>query len=499
MNVALRLRLLALGAIVVAVWLAWQLAHENYALPAIVSALAAMGIVVVWLRAPLGAILLGFALFGYLVGNRGFAQLMPAPWLPLLPAEFVLLAAGAWWLVQCAFERRLPFRNEALNWVILGWLVAGTGRLMFDIRPFGLMAVRDYAMIYYASFFFLAQHLATDARARQLLLSVLVAASLAQPAAALLAELFPEFFLTTLVVRGNPLIYFKGDLALTFTVASALLLAFLVRKPQRWWAWPLATVELLYVMGGDNRASMLGAVVALGWLAWSRARRFVLAQIAVIALAFLSVTGLALLAENDWARVKYHGITERVVSLGDFFGGRTYVSEESFMKGDNNRFRVIWWRSVIDETLVENPIFGLGFGHDLARNFLQEYNPDMAEDFTARSPHSIAVSAFGRMGLVGFGLFLLLCGILTVRTFRAMRHPSTASPTLGLWTSLWAILVSACFGVVLEGPMGAVVFWTLLGLASATTPTSAEADPLAEAPDPALPAAARTREFAPVP
>jgi hypothetical protein len=28
------------------------------------------------------------------------------------------------------------------------------------------------------------------------------------------------------------------------------------------------------------------------------------------------------------------------------------------------------------------------------------------------------------------------------------------------------ILTSACFGVVLEGPMGAVVFWSVLGLAN---------------------------------
>jgi hypothetical protein len=34
---------------------------------------------------------------------------------------------------------------------------------------------------------------------------------------------------------------------------------------------------------------------------------------------------------------------------------------------------------------------------------------------------------------------------------------------------VWAIFGSACFGVVLEGPMGAIVFWTLLGVANART------------------------------
>ena len=35
------------------------------------------------------------------------------------------------------------------------------------------------------------------------------------------------------------------------------------------------------------------------------------------------------------------------------------------------------------------------------------------------------------------------------------------------WCYVWAIFTSACFGVVLEGPMGAVVFWILLGAAAA--------------------------------
>ena len=43
-----------------------------------------------------------------------------------------------------------------------------------------------------------------------------------------------------------------------------------------------------------------------------------------------------------------------------------------------------------------------------------------------------------------------------------------------LWLGGWGIFTSACFGVVLEGPMGAVVFWTILGLASATSAAERE-------------------------
>jgi hypothetical protein len=53
-----------------------------------------------------------------------------------------------------------------------------------------------------------------------------------------------------------------------------------------------------------------------------------------------------------------------------------------------------------------------------------------------------------------------------VRTWRSLRRDDAALDW-GLWCGLWIILVSATFGVVLEGPMGAVPFWIMLGLVAA--------------------------------
>jgi O-antigen ligase len=208
----------------------------------------------------------------------------------------------------------------------------------------------------------------------------------------------------------------------------------------------------------------------LAWIAFSRARRFVWAQLLAVSAALLIVAALALLTESAWANRKFQGVAERAHSFTDFLGSGTYVSEESAMKGDNNRFRSLWWKHVIEETFAENPAFGLGFGHDLARAFLREYNPEIADEFTARSPHSILVSTLGRMGLAGLAVFLGLMATFSLRTWRAMRDPATQRATLGLWACVWTILVSACFGVVLEGPMGAVVFWSLLGILNSADP-----------------------------
>lgn len=467
MSLILRARIIIGGAIVCAVWLAWQLAAGDYFWPALALALSLGASIVTAFRVPLDAIAVGVVLFGYLVGNRGFAQIMPVPGIPILPAELALGISGAWIAFQGAFTRQLPFRRDALNGAVLLWLLVGTARVVFDVREYGFLAIRDFAMVYYAAFFFIAQQIAAQRDGRRFLIGMLVAAGVAQPVATLLSTAFPEFFYTTLTLRGIPLIFFKGDLALTFMAVSAFILAFAVEGRLRWPALVVATLELLFVLGGDNRASVLGAVGALAWLTFSRARRFVAGQLAGIVAAVAIMAALALFFEAGWAERKFQGGAERVHSLTDFFGSGTYVSEESSMKGDNNRFRSLWWKSVYEETLDQNPVFGLGFGHDLAATFLREFNPEIADEFTARSPHSIVVSTIGRMGAIGLLVLLGLIAVFTVRTWRAMRDPATSRTALGLWACVWTILISACFGVVLEGPMGAVVFWSLLGILSA--------------------------------
>ena len=467
MNIALSQKLIATIAVVAAVWLGWLVAEGDYFIPAVVAGLAVIGCLTQWARVPVGPLLLGAVLFGYLVGNRGFAQLMPIPGIPILPAELALFIGGAWMLLRCAISRELPIRRDWLNGVILLWLLAGTARVIFDVRPHGFLAIRDFAMVYYALFFFLAQQFAAEPGNRRFLIHVLILACVVQPIAAVLSATFPDFFFSTLSIRGVPLVLFKGDLALTFTAVSAFVLAFLVNGWARRAALAVATIELLFVIGGDNRASVLGALAALGWLSVSRARRFVAGQAVALGVAFLVVFAAAVLTDAAWAERKFHGVAERVHSLTDFFGTGTYSSEESSMKGDNNRFRSIWWQTVLAETMAENPAFGLGFGHDLARAFLREYNPEMADDFTARSPHSIVVSTIGRMGIAGLAVLLALFATFAVRTWQAVRDPEATRLTLGLWACVWTILVSACFGVVLEGPMGAVVFWSLLGMLNA--------------------------------
>ena len=68
---------------------------------------------------------------------------------------------------------------------------------------------------------------------------------------------------------------------------------------------------------------------------------------------------------------------------------------------------------------------------------------------------------------MGLGALLGIVAVMIQRTWRSLHTKDRHGEDQVFWLAAWVIFTSACFGVVLEGPMGAVVFWTILGLANA--------------------------------
>jgi O-antigen ligase len=476
-----RNRLQAAVAAVVAVWLGVAIGQQELLWPGLCAGGLLLIVLVRTQSLPVGTVLLGLVSIGYIVGNRGFAQLSLAPPLPLLPAEFVLLVAGGLLTVQCAFQRDVPWRRDALNLAVLAWIGLSTWRLLFDLRPYGILAVRDFAMVYYAGFFFLAQAAARAEADRRFLIRCLVVGCVALLLMQVPYALFQDFFLGQLVVRGAPLIYYKGDLVGTFLAAGAVILFARYEQTRRWWwlAWSVASFA--GVIATNNRSSTVGIFAATVLLLLARRWKFAAFQFGLVVLAVVGVLCVSQVRGKSWRTTPLGDVYERVMSLTDPLGERTYVGEATANKGDNNLFRAVWWRAVFLETVDHAPWFGLGFGYDLADRFTREYYPEGSADFTARSPHNVVLTVFARTGIAGLLPFLAFMGLLAQRMIRIARREPVAG---GLWGGGVVIFVSACFGVVLEGPMGAVVFWTLLGVANASyhaAQESAEADEAAAA------------------
>lgn len=412
------------------------------------------------------ALVLSVLILGYFIGNRGFAQLSPVARLPLFPAEIGLAITCTGLIVTSALRRTLPIRKDGLNLAICLWMLFCFAKLLNDIRGFGILALRDFATIYYASFFFVAQQTANDESDRRWIgHSLLIGATLLLPTY-VLTRAFPEFVENTLSVRGTPLIFFKGDLLGVFLVISSMVLYLVYdQAPRRQWALLLSLASAGVMLTTNNRASLVAFVVASVCLGISRRWRFLAYTVTTGAVFAVGMLAWAGVRGQSWQETPLYSMYERVISIGDFAGTGTYTGDNTHFKGDNNRFRSVWWEIVITRTWRDSPWTGLGFGEDLAAEFFRVYYPDSTEETSVRSPHNILITLFARTGLIGLGLFFIILALAARTSWKVLRNPM-ADPILELAPvcAAWSILACACFGVVLEGPMGAVIFWSTLGL-----------------------------------
>jgi len=465
MNPRLRLFLAVALGLVVAVVLGFEIANASFFLCLLVVAVMLWG-VTEWAQGPLAeGWLLAWLLMGYILGNRGFAQISLSNIVPLLPAEAVLLVGIPALIARMVFGQVQAVYRDGLNYALIAWILLGAARLPLDLSHHGFYALRDFAMVYYAAFFFLAQACAGHAASVRLLRKALTATFVALPPIAAIEQLIPQFFLTHLTFRGVPFIFHKSDLLAAYLAAGFFWLWTRYEKTHRkLWLLPAAASLLTLGTTASSRAAMVALLlVTLMWLA-ARRWRIAAAQVLVVGAAVCAVIFVSTLTNKNLQQTAVYKTYEHALSIVDLQGTGTYVNEVSGNPGLNNRFRLTWWNTVAQDVTAQNPVLGLGFGYDLAARFLVEYDLVAAEDFTTRSPHSMIMSVFGRMGALGLAAWLAVAvgmGVLTRRCFSGGNLDA-----IGLVCIAWVMWFSACVGVVLEGPMGAVVFWTVLGLAN---------------------------------
>ena len=473
MEIVVQKRLLIGASLLVALVAGWQIGNESLLVAGVVG-----GTMFLWLAnwltgVPVDAFMTGCILFGYIVGNRGFAQAHVSG-LPILPAELTLGLAvllSGW---RAARSKRLPLRRDWLNLLLFAWMVAALARLKWDLSQYGFWAVRDFAMIYYAAFFFLAQDWAADPRASRWIRSCLTVAFAAVAPVALAFSRWPDFFITHSMIAGAPLIYVKSDVAGGLMAAG--LFWFLGRyRRGRNPAWLIpAAVNFAGVGLGDSRGALLAVTAGCLWPLACRDWRTLRPMVGMAGIGLAAALLVAVAGRQPWTETSVYRLYESVRSVTDVKGANFYQSAELNDKPDNNQFRLTWWVTITRETLERSPWLGLGFGYDLADRFVPIYYGEDPEDFTARSPHNFLLTVFGRMGLLGLAIMVLFLVALAARTWRAGREAARSADdgeNFSLWLAAWCIFISACVGVVLEGPMGAVAFWTVLGLANASGAT----------------------------
>ena len=465
----LRMFVVLLPALALAMYIASQIADESYIVPWLVMGGVTVALVfAVLLRTVrIEAATLCLLLVGYLVGNRGFAELAPAK--PLYPGELCMIVMLTCMLLRFALTRELPDLSGWLARTILIYCAVGAARLAFDYQEYRLDAIRDSAMVYYSVYFFFGRDLVQRASSKALLEGCLKFALVALAPIAIVERYAPELIFDLTASGGfNPL-FQKDDLLTTFASVAVFIL---YTRPgmyrQNWFRIGLILFYLIFVVSGVGRASLAALAFGSVLMFVADQKRFFLYPLLGVLLGLVLIASYAA-GYGESSDSAPSMFVEKLTSMVDVSGTQRYSSDYGEGKAMNNEFRRRLWESFVDDTNSVSPVFGRGFGYDFVSHFEATFQRGGWEGL--RSAHNFFVTLYGRTGAVGLLVFLAITGQIIFGGLRAAgmaRAGNYLLADLGYWCGAWAILISSAVGVVLEGPVGAIVFWAFLGVAVQT-------------------------------
>lgn len=402
---------------------------------------------------------LSVALCGYALAGRGFAYLGFAP---LFVGEITLML-GIATLATSANVGRIM--GSGLIWLILIFMGWGAFRTIPYISVYGMDALRDGMTWGYASY--------------AIVVAALIAAN---PRRLLVLMSRYRKFVWILLVLG-PVFWLIARFA----------------KPVMP-LWPWANVELIEVKGGDyavhlagiyawlvgvGRLSnpwvgLLGLPVGLAMNVTGRAAMLSFILCAAVATALRPLTRfmvklpivIILLIAFGWgldAHLRAGPEVSREISVRQLF-----KTLDSILPGSRHHdldstkeWRLDWWDKIVKYT-IHGPYFwtGKGFGVNLAN----DDGFQVFADQSLRSPHSAHLSILARAGVPGLSIWIALHAAWALTMFNAyfsarrMGHKRWCGLFAFLLAYWVAFIVNASFDVYLEGPMGAIWFWSLVGM-----------------------------------
>jgi O-antigen/teichoic acid export membrane protein len=422
---------------------------------------------------------LGLLLGGYLFFSKSFAY-VHVPGTPVFVGEIVL-AIGIFEVLRLPSPWRHLLSRAPVLKVVLVFLAICCVRLFSDYPAYGLEAVRDSAIGYYALFALLtAAAVVCEPTFLPRLLGwyrrVLPAFLVWAPVAVLLSDVDG---LSGIVVPGTdtPINSFKvGD----FGVQIAMAVAFLwldgaqargerSRSPSRTTTLSLVGIVGLFVCLTQNRGGFLaGAVtllVAAVYLPPGRRRRLALPLVGGLAALTLLIGLLNVRLPISEREVSLQQVTSNILSI-------VHRDSSQQLSGTVEWREQLWQRLRADMLASGAWRTGLGFGPVLGERYGVS---DPSDPRPLRNVHNSHLTVFARTGAVGLVVWALLWLAWCLHLHRwirrrpgGVRDPDGA--TAG-WLLAGAVgfLVNAYFDPSLEGPQACIWLYVLLGIGAATT------------------------------
>lgn len=406
---------------------------------------------------PIDMRLMAVVTVGYCFAGKGFAYVSPAP--PIYIGEIVLALASIMFLYR--YIKR-PFRifYHPLQRYLVFIFLFGLLKAYIDFRSFGLLAVRDYAMIYYSIYFYLASMLFLKNRNDKIVI-VCMFLGVALGSVDLILTMTG---VTASIVNAIPFLPYQphNDIMIPCVVTCLVAVLFtLMEKPRILLILLLFTLVGLVVM--NKLAYIFTTVVTISFAIFC-IRKMKMIKITAVFAAFGSIALAVILLTGIHKQLgaDRYGALDDLERFSD--GGKGYEKSTS-------EWRIVWWETIYDRVMEDSPMIGMGFGADISSEFYYVYYgkiiPQNQIQFIPRYPHGFLFTVLGRTGIVGVILlvvYLIICLsflYIYAKIFLKKRNPELKD--IIFWSFVVAGLANAFVQANFEAPYAAIPHWVCLG------------------------------------
>jgi len=444
----------------------------EYVFPILIG-LVALGLVLVttigrYLPIEFNIICIGIG--GFYIAGKGFAYLNAGGLLFMGEALLALGLLGYLWRLGKGEFDFMP-RNP-LAWALFVLGSYALLRLPFDFQETGIMALRDACVIYYTLFFFIAYQHGRNEKVQRLAPVILMACAVPGILVDFISFASPAIrsAMASFTIKGNPIILSHYDAIHPAAFGMILFLATKATKSRGMGIFYFLGMFLIisHILSMGRGANYLAFACVCFFLLLARQIKLLLAMAGGV-LVMMCALVIFIEINPSVGRGRVRQIQDQLEVLVN----PTKIGKAKHQDSDTAEWRLVWWTKITNDVNRQNPLFGLGFGQDIASDFHKMYfrtasvDPDIAR---TRGAHNAFFTMLARMGWIGALMFTAVVIIQLVYFWRAIiafRQGLIPPSQAYLWGSNICAFVITFFQYAWEASYSAVPFWTCMGLSYA--------------------------------
>jgi O-antigen ligase len=414
--------------------------------------------------------MLFFLIAGTAAFNRDFSKLRIGP-LYITEICMALLLVNVGTLLAQKSAALLPANRLARQtvYMVIAYLMYGALRFGMDLASgaFGdlLPSLRNFAIVYYASFSLLGWVVIQGPDARAVIRDLLTATVLVSTIASLWTVIkymlgLPLWaddteFDVTKVIAGHAVVFAMLSLLVELNV---LWLYKTASAGRRFISVIVLSLNILYIYLSGHRSALIACGIGIVTMIVSvksplrdRLRSKVRWRWVICALLIAVVGSYSLSSHLQEFTLKYRTMLDPLTEI-------------------NAAWRAAYWLNVFS-LWRSAPIAGVGFSHDF---YAEE--PLHVYPFEHYDPHNSYLALLARTGVCGLLLALATVFVFSRLMIQVLRHAGS-DHTVFLASCLLSCFVTvgtfASFNVTLESPYHAIFFWLIVGMGIALAGSNA--------------------------